>query len=674
MKQRVDGMRRNKLKKIPKLNIFSVYILVIVIMDLIFYPLFPILLNYPPGSINSQFDIEFSKIPYYQQYFIINLIIILIGYICFKFIFKDVQNWDRILNALKSNDREVIIKIRHKSYSIPHLVCIMQIVIPIVFVGILFIILGFNNSADIKFFIVLTTFLSMVAVISYLFSKKYFRKVLMYTYIEGIDDKTHRIKLPVKITIQIMPLFLLALLFMVLIGQSGIVKEKGDVLFQKFQDDLKVKLAKVSYIESEAQIKQLIKIIESDDLNNIAFYIDPNGRYNTSDNSKLSDFFIKYSRELAFKYNGHTYDYYGSDVQGAIIKIKGFNGDWIIGIKYVVTSTNTTTLFIISFVMLSLFAVLLLLYFGKTIADDIKLITFGLNEIAEGVESNLNSKIPVISNDEIGDLVVAFNIVQEREKKYVEDIKNQQKVIIEQEKLASLGQIISGITHNLKTPIISLSNAMDSLKNLVTEYRVSIGDQRVSNEDHFEIAGEMDSLLIDMKPHCDYMNDVLETIKGQVIKGKQSLTSGFSLRELIKRVEIITYYELTKSGCIVNYDVKADLNLGIPGEISDLVQVLANLISNSIQAYQSKGGRIELMVIQKGASLEFQIKDSGIGIPDVIQTKLFKEINTTKGKKGTGLGLYISYAIIKGKFGGEIWFKSTEEKGTIFYISIPLTL
>jgi signal transduction histidine kinase len=60
-----------------------------------------------------------------------------------------------------------------------------------------------------------------------------------------------------------------------------------------------------------------------------------------------------------------------------------------------------------------------------------------------------------------------------------------------------------------------------------------------------------------------------------------------------------------------------------------------------------------------------------VGIPEDIQQKLFKEMVTTKGTMGNGLGLYMSYATIKGRFGGDLWFESEYGKGTTFYISIP---
>ncbi|HBE79611.1 MAG TPA: histidine kinase, partial [Firmicutes bacterium] len=153
---------------------------------------------------------------------------------------------------------------------------------------------------------------------------------------------------------------------------------------------------------------------------------------------------------------------------------------------------------------------------------------------------------------------------------------------------------------------------------------------------------------------------------------KSSRASGFALKELMKRVEILTDYELNKSGCSIQYDLKVNPDLDIPGEVSNLVQVLENLISNAIQAYEGKKGLIEFKVTQQDTALVFCIRDSGQGIPEELQSKLFKEMITTKGKKGTGLGLYISYAIIKGKFGGDLWFESAQGQDTAFYISIPI--
>ncbi len=663
-------MKSLKKQKQSSLNIFCIYILIIVVMDLTFYPLFPLILNYPPGSINTPFDKEFSKIFYYQQYLIINLFIIIFGYICLKITFKGVDKWANIVQSIKLNDVDNIKKIRKKSFTIPFKVYMIQIVLPVFFTGILFLILGFCNSADIRFFLILSIGLSMASEISYLLSKKYFREVLTYTYLEDYEIEITRSSFQFKIILQVLPLFLFSILFIALIGYSGLIKEKGDSLFRNYKRELKMNFDGVIYVKSEEQIRKYLTLIVTDNKEDITFYINPEDKYQTSDNSKLSDFFIKYTKDLAFKYSGHTYDYYGSDIQGTVIKLQGVNGEWIFGIKYRVTSQETIILFIISITTLFFLATVILVYFAKTVVDDIKPITSGLKEIINGEEVDLNNKIAIASNDEIGDLVAAFNKVLDCEKKHIHDLREQQKIIIERERLASLGQMVGGIIHNLKTPIRSMSGGLETISDLITEYKASIEDSRVTKDDHHEIACEMEALINELKPYCGYMADVLSTVKGQTVQANVSLSSNFTLKELLKRVEILTDYELTKSGCYIFYSIKADPDLKILGEISNLIQVLNNLISNSIQAYESRDGVIEFIVSQKNTYLEFCIRDRGKGIPTEIQSKLFTEMITTKGKLGTGLGLYISYAIIKGKFGGNLWFQSAEGKGTSFYISI----
>jgi signal transduction histidine kinase len=109
----------------------------------------------------------------------------------------------------------------------------------------------------------------------------------------------------------------------------------------------------------------------------------------------------------------------------------------------------------------------------------------------------------------------------------------------------------------------------------------------------------------------------------------------------------------------------------VRGDINSLVQVLDNIIINAIQSYQGRKGKIVFKVVKAGANIIFIISDEGCGISAELKERLFKEMVTTKGKDGTGLGLFMSYSTIKGKFEGDMWFESEKGKGTTFYISIP---
>ena len=97
------------------------------------------------------------------------------------------------------------------------------------------------------------------------------------------------------------------------------------------------------------------------------------------------------------------------------------------------------------------------------------------------------------------------------------------------------------------------------------------------------------------------------------------------------------------------------------------------MISNSIQAYNGETNKsIDLILDRKDNNIVISVKDYGIGLPDKVKQKLFKEMITTKGKNGTGLGLFMSYSTIRAHFNGHITFKSEKGKGTTFNIIIPI--
>ena len=104
-----------------------------------------------------------------------------------------------------------------------------------------------------------------------------------------------------------------------------------------------------------------------------------------------------------------------------------------------------------------------------------------------------------------------------------------------------------------------------------------------------------------------------------------------------------------------------------------MVQVINNIISNAIQAYDGKPNQsIVFSIAKKNSNMVISIEDFAGGLPENVQEKLFKEMVTTKGKNGTGLGLFMSYSNIKAHFNGTMSYKTKEGKGTTFYIEIPL--
>lgn len=267
-----------------------------------------------------------------------------------------------------------------------------------------------------------------------------------------------------------------------------------------------------------------------------------------------------------------------------------------------------------------------------------------------------------------------FSLFLIRRYRFSADKKYSKKhsIMMEQERLASLGQLIGGIAHNFKTPIMSIAGGLEALKDLAAEYESSIEDASVNENDHREIAAEMRDWVKKIRPYCSYMSDVISAVKGQAVNCNESSVENFIVKDLVKRVEILMNHELKRYQCQMNIDLKVDDLTEIKGEINNLVQVLNNLISNSIEAYNGTPGNIDILFSKKANDLEITVKDYGSGIPEKVKNKLLKEMITTKGDKGTGIGLYMSYSTIKGKFAGTIRIESEQGKGTSVIIIIPL--
>ena len=308
----------------------------------------------------------------------------------------------------------------------------------------------------------------------------------------------------------------------------------------------------------------------------------------------------------------------------------------------------------------------------KSVVDSNETLTLELE--FDKLQKFYSFEITSIRSDNIfiGTIILVKDFTEH--KRDLEIIKSNQDMLVEQERLASLGQMIGGIAHNLKTPIFSITGASEGLIDLINEYKASISDPAVTIEDHLDIAKDMENWVSKIKNHVSYMSDIITTVKGQAVALTNTSSETFTINELIKRISILMKSELQKN--LINLVIKDELNENIVlnGNINSLVQVINNLISNSIEAYNGKTNEnIDLNISKQDNELIISISDYGSGIPKDIQGRIFKEMITTKGKNGTGLGLFMSYSTIIAQFNGDMKFKSEVGKGTTFIIVIPLS-
>jgi signal transduction histidine kinase len=233
------------------------------------------------------------------------------------------------------------------------------------------------------------------------------------------------------------------------------------------------------------------------------------------------------------------------------------------------------------------------------------------------------------------------------------------------EKLAEANRMksefISIVSHQLRAP---LSNLAWTLELLMSGRFGKIEPEQV---EYFKI----------LKENSDRMRDLVRDllIVSKIESAKLFLKKEeFSLEELTK--EIIKEFEpfAKASNCQVEFFPEENLPK-ILGDRYQIRQVIENLLDNAIR-YTKGEGKVKIRIMKEKKFIHFEIEDNGVGIPKEDQKfifqKFFRASNVLRYKtQGTGLGLYISKAIIE-RSGGKIGFKSQEGVGTTFWFKLPI--
>lgn len=670
------------------LKIITLYLGIPALIAMCLYRFLPTILNYPPNSIDNTFQLEFDGITYTQQYILLISLIVACSLII---LFIRAYRIHKLLVKLDKPDtsKESIVNIlyavRRFCYDTPYLLYFLEILIPLIFLPITFIIIKAYPLTILKICLTYISFFTLASVTSFVFSKNEFAYIvnllneeypeIMQKLEQKSSLKRSKIKsLSVKLFLQFIPLVMVSLIFLSLVGYVQAAKETGDVYYKSYLTMLSDSF-KQTFSSTEDVERKLAETTLLDDSHQY-FIVNSDGSYQASDNGVLEPFFIKYVLDNSVAEGGRTYDYFCLDTEGIALKCNLANGDYCYaGVRYDTSQPAFLKMILVCDILLFAIILSILIYVAHSISTEIKTVASRLKEIASSNENsiNLNKKLIVTSEDELADLSLAFNQTQIFTKHNINQIRNNQSMLMERERLASLGQLIGGIAHNLKTPIMSISGAAEGLSDLIKEYDSSIDDPEVNSQDHHDIAKDMDSWILKIRDYTEYMSDIITAVKGQAVTLSEAQNITFDIEELIKRVNILMKHELKNAIIYLNISVKTDEHTRIHGDINSLVQVINNMISNAIQAYEGKTNQtIDLIIEQIDNKLHISIKDYGCGLPKKVKDKLFKEMITTKGKNGTGLGLYMSYSTIKAHFGGDITFESYEGKGTTFTIILPV--
>ncbi len=246
------------------------------------------------------------------------------------------------------------------------------------------------------------------------------------------------------------------------------------------------------------------------------------------------------------------------------------------------------------------------------------------------------------------------------------------KQIMEKARLISLHNLIGGISHNIKSPLMSASGGMLALKNHTKKIESLVAGLNTDGSftEYVDIIEDMKKWENSIRHYLVYISDIITAVKDQTTSMNGSQIKRFTVDEVLSKITILLDFELKRSNCKLNKLLNINSKTEIEGDISVLTQILGNVIINAAQSYDD-GGIIDLEAVNKGEEILFIIRDYGKGIPPEVKSKIFNEMITTKGKDGSGLGLYFASIAVKSKFMGAISLESEEGKGTSVYISIP---
>ena len=364
---------------------------------------------------------------------------------------------------------------------------------------------------------------------------------------------------------------------------------------------------------------------------------------------------------------------------------------------------------------ISLIGSLILAFFF--IGPLIQRLTYLSNKMKQMSKGQLKEEVQVKGVDEVKDMAEALEIfrkhsleaqrvnlveklAEEVQKKNqtleqtIKDLNTTRNQLVIQEKLASLGQLTSGIAHEIKNPLNFINNFSKLSKELIDELKEELSKEQTFTADSSSSNVQMkketwtfiEELLTDIQSNMEKINSHGERAN-DIIKGMLEHSRGRSGRQELVDINkaMDTYSNLAfhsqrslDSSFNATFEKDYDKNLQPISAIpQDMSRIILNIITNACDAVKEnphhKNNVIQLKTRKEGNQVKIVIRDNGSGMPKHIKEKIFNPFFTTKATgQGTGLGLSLVHDIVT-KHGGTITVKSQEGEFTEFTVSLPIS-
>jgi two-component system NtrC family sensor kinase len=300
-------------------------------------------------------------------------------------------------------------------------------------------------------------------------------------------------------------------------------------------------------------------------------------------------------------------------------------------------------------------------------AQDFELLRTLANQCAIAIENAKSYQLIENLNENLEAMVDERT---EALKKALEEKEKTQDLLIRSESLAAVGALVAGVAHELNNPLASVSSlvqsAVETMEQASPEQAAGSGTRA---EDKEEL---VDDLKFSLK-ELNRAKDIVASLLG-ISRQTQEYSEPVILNDVSRNALKVLYNQYKRTGIEMIEAYEDDLP-EIRGNFSNLGQVCLNIITNAIQAVDSGQGRIILRTRydQEKGMVIFECEDNGPGISNEVMKDIFKPFYTTKEVgKGTGLGLYISYEIVR-RHNGNIFANNNASGGATFRVQLPVT-
>lgn len=301
------------------------------------------------------------------------------------------------------------------------------------------------------------------------------------------------------------------------------------------------------------------------------------------------------------------------------------------------------------------------LHQSKLISQQREIIIFVLVAAVIVILASLTITILFLKNKRIKDQLQSALI----------NLTEAQEQLVEAEKMASLGQLVTGVAHEVNTPIGIALTAISTLGEETKNFRVMLEEGKLKKStalDFTERLSELDKLVQGNLQRCHRLVENFKQVSAdQVVAQSRTIAIKDYCHKIFETLSV--YLKRNNISWAIDGDnPEIDVDPGI------LSQVISNLATNAVtHAFTDNDDAKIILEIQKTENvIAVSFIDNGIGMDKETQQKLFDPFFTTKrGKGGTGLGMNIVYNLVTAKLNGNITVESEVGKGTKFVISLP---